>query len=98
MKLHCPPLLSCLLLGTAFISVITRSEAQTFTTLHYFVPPGIFPNSTLVPGSDGNYYGTTNAGGAAGEGTFYKITGSGAMTVLYSFGVNPGDGGGSGRG
>ncbi len=43
------------------------------------------PPAGLVQGSDGDFYGTTNGGGAAGQGTVFKITSSGSLTTLYSF-------------
>jgi uncharacterized repeat protein (TIGR03803 family) len=46
---------------------------------------GGFPNGGLVQGSDGNFYGTTNSGGAAGEGTVFKITPTGVLTTMVSF-------------
>jgi uncharacterized repeat protein (TIGR03803 family) len=42
----------------------------------------------VIQGSDGNFYGTTSAGGGAGPkfaGTVFKITAAGVETVLYSF-------------
>jgi uncharacterized repeat protein (TIGR03803 family) len=48
---------------------------------------GSFPHAGVIQGSDGNFYGTTYRGGANfGYGTVYKVTPSGAETVLYSFG------------
>jgi uncharacterized repeat protein (TIGR03803 family) len=38
----------------------------------------------VVPGS-GDFYGTTNHGGANGGGTVFQITPGGALTSLYSF-------------
>ncbi len=46
---------------------------------------GYIPSSALVQGGDGSFYGTTSYGGANGGGTVFKITPSGAETVLYSF-------------
>jgi len=43
------------------------------------------PYATLVQGSDGNFYGTTEAGGTNGLGAVFKITTNGALTSLYSF-------------
>jgi uncharacterized repeat protein (TIGR03803 family) len=40
----------------------------------------------LVQGSDGNFYGTTYAGGATDSGTVFKITPTGTLTTLHSFG------------
>ncbi len=46
-----------------------------------------------MQGSDGNFYGTTEDGGANYVGTVFKITPSGTLTTLYSFagsdGANP---------
>jgi uncharacterized repeat protein (TIGR03803 family) len=56
------------------------------TTLHGFDnTDGINPIAALVQGSDGNFYGTTEYGGAAGWGTVFKITPSGTFNMLYSF-------------
>ena len=46
---------------------------------------GIFPEAAPVQGSDGNFYGTTNLGGSANEGTVYKMTPAGVLTTLVSF-------------
>jgi uncharacterized repeat protein (TIGR03803 family) len=43
------------------------------------------PYAGVIVASDGNYYGTTNAGGANGYGTIYSLTPTGTYTVLYSF-------------
>jgi uncharacterized repeat protein (TIGR03803 family) len=53
------------------------------TTLHSFTGDAS-PNG-LVQGSDGNFYGTTYAGGEADEGTVFQISAKGACTNLYSF-------------
>jgi uncharacterized repeat protein (TIGR03803 family) len=41
--------------------------------------------AALLQASDGNFYGTTPAGGADGGGIVFEITPSGALTTLYSF-------------
>ena len=43
----------------------------------------------LVPGTDGNFYGTTGYGGAYNSGTVFKITPRGGQTTLYSFCSQP---------
>ena len=57
---------------------------------------GTYP-ATLLQGRDGNFYGTTNSGGASGGarkieygglGTVFKMTPAGVETVLYSFGTS----------
>ena len=53
---------------------------------------GAFPQTALVQGSDGNFYGTTIADGND-EGTVFKMTPAGILTTLVLFnganGVNP---------
>jgi uncharacterized repeat protein (TIGR03803 family) len=49
------------------------------------------PQFGLTLGTDGNFYGTTREGGANNEGTVFKITPSGQLTVLYNF-TGKGDG------
>lgn len=63
----------------------------TFTALHVFdKTDGSAPLGALVLASDGNFYGTTETGGANNEGTIFKITPSGTLTSLYSFCSLPG--------
>ena len=70
-------------------------RAQTFMTLANFVGPnGANPLfAPLAQGTDGNLYGTTQAGGAHQQGTVFKVTPAGTLTTLYSFcGQSCGDG------
>jgi uncharacterized repeat protein (TIGR03803 family) len=56
---------------------------------------GAFPGeyaASLIVGSDGNFYGTTGAGGANGDGTLFKMTPSGIFTTLCSFNDTNGKG------
>ncbi len=50
---------------------------------------GYYPYAGLIQATDGNFYGTTEWGGANsgpdGPGTVFKITPSGKLTTLYSF-------------
>lgn len=50
---------------------------------------GILPWAGLTLDSKGNLYGTTDAGGANGRGTVFKISPKGTETVIYSFGPAP---------
>ena len=45
------------------------------------------PLAALLQASDGNFYGTTYAGGANSLGTVFRVTPSGSSTVLWSFGA-----------
>lgn len=44
------------------------------------------PRANLILGRDGSLYGTTQYGGSGGFGTVFRITASGALTVLANFG------------
>jgi uncharacterized repeat protein (TIGR03803 family) len=59
-----------------------------FTVLYRFAggSDGSNPGAGLVLGTDGNFYGTTQEGGAQNDGTIFEITPSGTETVLYTFG------------
>lgn len=65
----------------------SAARAQSFTSLLSFnTTNGANPYfAVLAPGLDGNFYGTTSAGGAHKKGTVFKITRGGALTTLYSF-------------
>jgi uncharacterized repeat protein (TIGR03803 family) len=68
--------------GTAF--KITPSG--TFTLLHTFDgTDGTYPTGALIQATDGNFYGTTQYGGAYNQGTIFKVTPTGTVTTLYSF-------------
>jgi uncharacterized repeat protein (TIGR03803 family) len=65
--------------------------------LHKFTgKDGLFPNGPLVQGNDGNFYGTTGAGGMTtgihhkGAGVVFKMTPNGTLTVLHTFDNSPG--------
>jgi uncharacterized repeat protein (TIGR03803 family) len=62
------------------------ASAQPFSVLHPFAvgTDGGFPRG-VIQATDGNFYGTTQNGGAHGQGTVFKMTPSGDVTVLYNF-------------
>jgi uncharacterized repeat protein (TIGR03803 family) len=53
---------------------------------------GSTPDGQLMQAIDGNFYGTTNGGGTAGNGTVYKVDGEGTVSILYNFLGLPKDG------
>ena len=76
-------------------TVFEITPAGVETVLYSFAgnnTDGNLPN-TLIPGSDGNFYGTTSGGGSKDEGTVFRITPAGVETVLYSFSGGTTDGG-----
>ena len=84
-------------------TVFRMTPAGVETPLYSFganPADGQSPSGALVLATDGNLYGTTLAGGslnanckaATGCGTLYRITPSGTVTILYSFGTNASDG------
>jgi uncharacterized repeat protein (TIGR03803 family) len=74
-------------------SVFSITPAGAETVLYSFSggvhgsPDGKLPFTALIQGNDGNFYGTTELGGAFGAGTAFQVTPAGAETVLYSFGA-----------
>ncbi len=76
-------------LGTVF----RISLSGAFTSLFSFSGAnGSGPAASLVRGSDGNFYGTTQFGGTNGDnGTVFRITPAGTLATLYSFGGPDGD-------
>lgn len=61
---------------------------EQYFSLHSFTgttTDGSLPEGGLVLGNDGDFYGTTNSGGAYNKGSIFKITPSGTETLLYSF-------------
>jgi uncharacterized repeat protein (TIGR03803 family) len=84
------------LYGGAYLegAVFKVTPAGVETLLHSFAgndgitgsTDGAWPTAGLVEGSDGNFYGTTTAGGAYyREGCVFKVTPTGVETVLHSF-------------
>ena len=79
-------------------TVFKITPSGTLTTLYTFCSEGgagctdgAVPSSALVQGSDGNFYGTTWAGGTSGVGTVFEITSTGTLTTLHNFDVTDGD-------
>src|SRR5271169_1914955 len=79
-------------------TIFEVTPAGQLTTLHNFAggpTDGAYPIAGLVQ-VGGNFYGTTQGGGANGAGTVFEITPAGQLTILYSFctqtGCTDGDG------
>ena len=79
-------------IGCGTVFKITPDGVETILYLFGASPSDGWWPSGLMQATDGNFYGTTNAGGAHDAGTFFKLTPAGVETVLYSFGASPSDG------
>jgi uncharacterized repeat protein (TIGR03803 family) len=71
-------------------TVFRMTPAGELTTLVEFTGneasnKGSRPLAELVPGTDGDLYGTTERGGANGLGTLFKMSSSGVLTTLVEF-------------
>jgi uncharacterized repeat protein (TIGR03803 family) len=71
-------------------TVFKITPSGTLTTLYSFCSQsactdGLQPVAGLVQLADGDFYGTTQYGGANSSGTVFKITPSGTLTTLYRF-------------
>ncbi len=85
--------------GSGCGTIFKMTPAGILATLYTFkVSDGANPSTGLVRSTDGNFYGTTDTGGAGkcqnqnngfstgGCGTIFKITPGGTLTTLYNFG------------
>jgi len=71
-------------------TIFKATAAGKLTTLYSFCAEkscldGSTPVAGLLLANNGNFYGTTTAGGAYNNGTVFKTTSTGTLTVLYSF-------------
>ena len=84
--------------GTKGGTIFKITPSGTETLLYAFTGgnDGGSPSDALIQGSNGNFYGTTAAGGTGaapgGDGTVFEVTPTGTETVLYSFAGGTGDG------
>jgi uncharacterized repeat protein (TIGR03803 family) len=72
-------------------TIFRISPAGIYTLLYSFgaASDGTHPKAGLLLGPDDNLYGTTCAGGDSNNGTIFRATPGGMVTVLYSFGPPP---------
>ncbi len=76
-------------------TIFKMTASGALTSLYTFCSEsncadGSEPDSGLILGTDGNFYGTTVSGGANNQGAIFQITPAGAYKVLYSFCSQPG--------
>jgi uncharacterized repeat protein (TIGR03803 family) len=74
--------------GTSGAGVVFKVDTSGHETVLYTFTGGAdggFPLAGVIRDSKGNFYGTTNGGGASGAGVVFKVDTSGHETVLHSF-------------
>lgn len=89
-----PPVFLILVFTLFFLSA-SLASGQTFKSLHIFgaAPDGNYPHAAGAFDANGNMFGTTQWGGLNGAGTIWKVTKSGAFSIVYNFaGVADGEG------
>jgi uncharacterized repeat protein (TIGR03803 family) len=80
--------------GTVF-RLTPSGELTTLVAFSGGAPPGPSrPDAPLFLAPDGNFYGTTDAGGANGAGTIFKMTPTGTVIILHSFAADASEGSG----
>ena len=76
-------------------TVFEMTPSGTETVLYSFAggtSDGANPTAGLLLARDGNFYGTTSAGGPANLGTIFELTPNGVETVLHDFAGGATDG------
>jgi uncharacterized repeat protein (TIGR03803 family) len=78
-------------MGAADVAGIAIACGSNFSLLHAFAGSGdaADPYHTLIQASDGNFYGSTLAGGGSNGGAIYEIAPNGTESVFYSFATTP---------
>jgi uncharacterized repeat protein (TIGR03803 family) len=79
--------------GTSNVGYVFKLTGGAVTKIRDFDSSGAAPFGGLVMATDGNYYGTTFAGGLGslpgfprtGNGTIFRITPAGVYSVLVNF-------------
>ena len=71
-----------------FYGVTQAATAYKVTPTGAFTLLGTIPDRSVAPlwlGTDGNLYGTTQHGGKSNQGTVFKMTSAGTITVIHDF-------------
>jgi uncharacterized repeat protein (TIGR03803 family) len=74
--------------GAIFKVTPTAPTGKLFNVIYNFAgypTDGSNPLGTIIQASDGNFYGTTWSGGSKNQGTIYKMTPAGKVTVIHNF-------------
>jgi uncharacterized repeat protein (TIGR03803 family) len=73
--------------GSGNGTLFSLSTSGKLTLLHTFAgaPTDASGGAGMVQSPDGNFYGSTPYGGTSNQGTIFKMTPSGTVTLLHSF-------------
>jgi uncharacterized repeat protein (TIGR03803 family) len=74
--------------GTSGNGVVFKLDTSGLETVLYTfsgAPDGRYPDSSLIRDRAGNFYGTTQVGGAADSGVVFKLSKDGVLNVLHAF-------------
>jgi uncharacterized repeat protein (TIGR03803 family) len=84
---------SCIVSNLAGVAVSTNAALAVnymsypeATVAFFSGSNGAYPFANVIQGSDGNFYGTTAAGGTNDDGTVFELSTNGVLTALVSFG------------
>jgi uncharacterized repeat protein (TIGR03803 family) len=69
----------------AILATSITSPAQTYSVVKQFSNANVAPSGPLTQGRDGYFYGVSGSGGTHAEGAVFKMSTTGAMTILHSF-------------
>ena len=78
--------------GTSNHGSIYRMTSDGTIAVLYSFPGGeggAYPLATLLEANDGNFYGTTHEGGESNNGTIFRMTPDGTVTILHRFTNGP---------
>jgi len=67
--------------------VATSSSTPVFEPIQALVRAPESPVGRLIQGPDGNFYGLSTGGGAKNNGAYFRVTPTGVITILASFGT-----------
>jgi uncharacterized repeat protein (TIGR03803 family) len=76
---------------SGFLTFFAGAQSATIESLYSLnaSTDGSTPYGNVVEGADGCYYGTAARGGVNGNGTVFRVTPEGVLTVLYTFQGSP---------
>ena len=77
---------------TLVLKVTQTDGSLVFLHGFSFTPDGAYPSTPPIQAADGNFYGTTSTSGPAYDGTVYKMTPDGTVTVIHAFSGADGSG------